>query len=305
MANNNPFVERPQYTGIALNYRNKELIADAVMPRRPVGAEVFKWIQFPKETVFTIPDTKMGRSSYANQIEFGGTEQSSTTADYGLEAYVPNKDLANFNDTYDPLGYATTNVSELLALARENRVAGITFNAATYATANKTTLSGTSQWSDYSNSDPVDAILEAIDPLLIRPNVWVMGRAVWTKIRKHPKVVAKVSGTLTTSGMVSRQALADALELDEILVGQSFLNTAKRGQTATFSEVWGKHSAFIYRGNTEMTWGFTAERSPRNMMTSEDPRAGIDGSTIVRVTESLKEVNPAADLGFFFQNAVV
>ncbi len=305
MANNNVFVERPEYTGIAIAYQNKELIADRVMPRRAVGAEIFKWTKFPKGDRFTIPDTKMGRSSHANQVEFGGTEEQDTTIDYGLEAFVPNKDIANFSATYDPLGIATTNVSELLALSREKRVADLTFGASNYSASNKVTLVGGTQWSDYTNSDPVDAILEYLDGLLIRPNKAVFGRAVWTKLKKHPKVVSKIFGSANTTGLVSRQAFADALELDEIMIGQSMLNTAKRGQNATYSEVWGKHAAFIYQsGTSEMTWGFTGERRSRRMETFEDPRAGIEGSTIVRVSEALKEVNPANDLGFLFVNAV-
>jgi hypothetical protein len=304
MANNNVFVEQTEYTGLALNYRNKELIADMVMPRRAVGSEKFAWLSFPKGDAFTIPDTKMGRTSHANQIEFGGTEVTDVTRDYALEAPVPNKDIAQFSATYDPLGRATELASELLALSREQRVAGIVFNTNTYATANKTTLSGTSQWSDYTNSDPVDAMLENLDGLLIRPNKLVLGRPVWTKLRKHPKVVSKVLGSVNSSGVVSRQALADILELDEVLVGASFLNSAKRGQTATYAEVWGKHAAFIYQSNNEMTFGFTAEFGARKMETFQDPRAGIDGTTIVRVSEKVKEVTPATDLGFFFQNAV-
>ena len=304
MANNNVFVERAEYTALAINYRNKQLIADEVMPRRTVGSEKFKWLSFPKEDRFTIPDTKMGRTSYANQVEFGGTEVEDLTKDYGLEHPVPNKDIAQFSDTYDPLGRATELTSNLLALSRENRVAGIVFNPNTYATPNKTTLSGTSQWSDYSNSDPVDAILESIDGLLVRPNIAVFGRAVWTKLRKHPKVVAKVFGSVNSTGLVSRQALADALEMNAIIVGESFLNTAKKGQTAVFSEVWGKHAAFLFQDPGEMTFGFTAQYGARKMETFEDGRAGIDGSTIVRVTEAVKEVTPASDLGFYFQNAV-
>ena len=304
MSNNNVFVERAEYTAIALNYRNKDLIADLVMPRRAVGSEKFKYLSFPKGDAFTIPDTKMGRTSYANQIEFGGSEIEDLTRDYGLESPVANKDIAQFSETYDPLGRATELTSDLLALSRENRVAGIVFGTNTYAAANKVTLSGASQWSDYTNSDPVDAILEAIDGLLIRPNKAVFGRTVWTKLRKHPKVVSKVLGSANSTGLVSRQALADALELEEIIVGQSFLNSAKRGQTATFAEVWGKHASFIYQSPGEMTFGFTAEFENRRMETFQDPRAGRDGTTIVRVVESIKEVTPATDLGYFFQNAV-
>ena len=305
MSNGNVFVERAEYTALAINYRNKSLIADEVMPRVPVGSEKFKWLSFPKEDRFTIPDTKMGRTSYANQVEFGGSEVEDLTKDYGLEHPVPNKDIAQFSDSYDPLGRATELTSELLALSRENRVAGIVFGAGTYGAANKATLSGTSQWSDYTNSDPVDAMLESIDGLLVRPNKLVLGRAVWTKLRKHPKVITKVLGASNTSGLVTLQQFAEALELEQVLIGSSFLNSAKKGQTGTFAEVWGKHAAFIYQNRaSDMTFGFTAQFGDRKMETFEDGRAGRDGTTIVRVVESVKEVTPATDLGYFFQNAV-
>lgn len=304
MPNGNVFVERAEYTALALNYRNKALIADDVMPRISVGSEKFKWLSFPKSDRFSIPDTKLGRTSYANQVEFGGTEVEDLTKDYGLEHPVPNKDVRQFSDTYDPLGRATEMVSELLALGREKRVADIVFNTNTYATTNKTTLSGNSQWSDYTNSDPVDAILESLDALLVRPNAAVFGRVVWTKLRKHPKVVSKVLGSVNSSGLVTAQALADALELDRILIGASFLNSSKKGQTASYSEVWGKHAAFLYQNMaSDMTFGFTAQYGARKMETFEDGRAGIDGTTIVRVTESVKEVTPATDLGYLFINA--
>ncbi len=68
MADNLTFVERPEYTGMAIAYENKAFIADAVMPRRSVGAETFKWIKFPKADRFNIPDTKIGRTSVPSQV---------------------------------------------------------------------------------------------------------------------------------------------------------------------------------------------------------------------------------------------
>lgn len=305
MGDNLVFIERPEYTGMAIQYKNKEFIADMVMPRRTVGAEDFKWIKFPKANRFGIKDTKIGRTSYPNQVSFGGTEAADRTIDYGLEGLVPNKEIKLFSDTYDPLGNMTILTSEIVALGREKRVSDIVFNAATYAAENKVTLAGADQWSDPA-SDPVDQMIEKLDALLVRPNKAIFGRPVWTKLRKHPKVVAKIFGSSNTTGIVTRQALADALELDEIIVGTPWYQTAKPGQTEAYAELWGKHASFIYQSSvaSEMTFGFTAQFGERRTLTAEDPRAGIDGSTIVRVVESVKEVTPATDLGFFFQNAV-
>jgi hypothetical protein len=306
MPDNLLYVERPEYTGIAIAYKNRDFIADMVMPRRSFGAKAFKYIKFNKADRFTPQDTKIGRTSYPNQVEFGGTEVDGRVTDYGLESFVSNEEIKLFSETYDPLGNATELVSELVALGREKRVAGVVFNAGTYATANKTTLSGNDQWSDYSNSDPVEKILESLDALLVRPNKGVFGRPVWTKLRKHPKVVSKVLGSVNASGLVTRQALAEALELDEIIVGTPWYNSAKAGQTESYAELWGKHAAFIYQspGRSEMTFGFTAEFDTRRVKTAVDERRGVDGSTAVRVIEQIAEVTPATDLGYFFQNAV-
>lgn len=149
--------------------------------------------------------------------------------------------------------------------------------------------------------------------MIIRPNKLVLGRAVWTKLRQHPKVIAAVfnqGGNAATGGVASLQAVADLLELDEILVGEGFVNTARKGQAPSLSRVWGKHAALMYQApilnGTEgiLTYGFTAQWGSKIAGTREDPSIGLEGGTVVRVGERVKEVIAANDVGYFFQNAV-
>ncbi len=108
---------------------------------------------------------------------------------------------------------------------------------------------------------------------------------------------------------MSRQALAQLFELEEVLVGEGWLNTAKKGQAATFARVWGKHCSLIYRdrladANRGVTFGFTAEFGTRVAGSIPDPNIGLRGGQNVRVGESVKELVTANDLGYFVQNAV-
>lgn len=307
---NAPFVIQPQLTAIALAYQNARFVADDVLPRFGVDRQEFKYTKYTLEDSFTIPDTKVGRTSKPNEINWSATEGVSATADYGLEDAVPYADTQNAQGTpVNPEARSTELLTDLIGLDREKRVADLVFNAATYPAANKTTLSGTSQWSDFTNSDPLSAIFTAMDGMLVRPNILVVGRAVFTKLIMHPKIVKAFHGNSGDSGVVSRQFLAQLFELDDVIVGEGWYNTAKPGQTASLARLWGKHAALLYRNplattQRGVTFGITAQWGGRIAGTRPDPDIGLRGGTRIRVGESVKELVLASDTGYFFQNAV-
>jgi len=102
-----PFPTDPVLTAIAIAYRNGRLIADDVLPRTLVGRQEFKWRHYHLADGFTLPDTKVGRKSAPNRVEFGHKEETSSTEDYGLDAPVPQSDIENASGTgVDPLGTA-------------------------------------------------------------------------------------------------------------------------------------------------------------------------------------------------------
>jgi len=317
--NTAPFTVQPKLTQIAMAIKPTGLIADLVCPRVDVPGEKFIYTKMSTDEAFTIPDTKVGRTGAPNQVEFGGTDVTDSTEDYGLDDPVPNKDIKNSEGTnYDPLAAAAERVALLVRLAREQRVANLLFNLNNYLVSQRGTLSGTGQWSDYVNSDPVSAILAQFDTMLIRPNIGVLGRAVWTKLRQHPKVVAAVLnnanglGGASAAGVAQKKAVADLLELDDIIVGESFYNTAKKGQSSAFSRLWGKNAAFLRIDKSVKdartvlpTFALTAQWGDIVGGTIPDPNIGLDGGQKVRVGEHVKELICFPDVGCYFQNAVV
>lgn len=316
--NTAPFTVQPRLTQIAMAVKPQGMIADMICPRIPVPAEKFIYTKMSTDEVFTIPDTRVGRVGAPNTVEFGGVDVTDSTEDYGLDDPVPNKDIKNAVGTnYDPEAAAAERTSLLVQLAREQRVANLFFTLGTYNAALRSTLSGTSQWSDYTNSDPTTAILTMFDLMLIRPNVGVVGRSVWTKLRMHPKVVAAVLnaggglGGAAATGVIQRRAVADLLELDDIYVGESFYNASKKGQTAAYSRLWGKHAAFARIDKAVRdpraglpTFAFTAQWGDQVGGTIPDSDIGLDGGIRVRVGEHVKELVAFQDVGCFFQNAV-
>jgi hypothetical protein len=309
-----PFTPSPQYTAIALAYRNKALIADMVLPRMTVSAREFKWDLHTKADAFTVPSTLVGRKGSPNEVEFTATEQTSSVLDYGLDDVVPMEDImaAEGKPGLDPLGRATEGVTDLILLDREKRVADLVFAAGTYPTGSKVTLSGTDQWSDFTNSDPVEDILAAKEGMLMAPNKCVLGSQVWYVLRRHPKILAAIFPTgsnAVAGGVVSLQQVQDLLEM-EIMIGSAYINTAKPGQAATLSRIWGKHFAMFHqnplanlRGNG-ITFGATAEYGTRVSGTIDEPKVGLRGAKRQRVGETVKELITAADCGYLVTNAV-
>ncbi|MBI0114211.1 MULTISPECIES: hypothetical protein [unclassified Gilliamella] len=301
-----PFPIDPQLTAVAIAYRNTKLIADEVLPRVPVESPAFKWLEYDFSERFTLPNTRVGRTSQPNQVEFSAIEKESSVTDYGLDSPVPQDDIDSAITGYDPLGHATEATTDLILLDREVRTANVLFNGDNYN--NKTTLTTAEQWND-PTSDPIKLITDAFDSMIQRPNIGTLGRRVATILRRHPKIVAAYHGNSGESGLVPLGFLADLLELESIYVGDAFLNSAKPGKSPKLLRAWGDKAAFIVRNklaNTKggVTFGYTAQFKDRVSGSINDPDIGLRGGQRVRVGESVKEIVVAKDAGYLFENVI-
>jgi len=315
-ANGQPFRIVPRLTRIAMAFQQPGMIADRVLPRVNVEAELFEYTKVSEKARLMIPDTKIGRTSHANQVDFDNFNEQDRVEDHGLESPVPmsDRDTARAHGALDPMDQATMGVMELMALAREQEVATLVTTAANYATGYKLTLDGTAgkyHFNDVTNGTPLAQMEDAMDTMLVRPNTMVVDRLTLTKMKRHPEVVARIYPTaVTTSGQVTTQQLADALELDEILVGAGWYDSAKKGQAQTNARIWGNALALLHinRGLTGArtampTFGFTATfGEPNQAGTYYDPSRGVKGVDVVKVIDQRKALIAYQTAGYLFTN---
>ncbi len=314
-----PYAQSAALTAISVMYRNAGLIADRVLPRVPVMLPTFEYTVFPTGLDFTVPDTKVGRLGKPNQLFPSSDKVPGAVMPYGLEVPVPRRDqriaaamAAAFPQaaaTQNPMDMAAMLCTDVLLLDREIRAANLVFSLNTYLAGQRVTLSGNAQWSDYVNSNPINAITAAMDLMLVRPNIGVIGRQAFTVLSQHPKVVGAVLGNAGTSGVVTAAALAGVLGLQEIVIGDAWVNNARLGQAATQVRTWGKHMALLsinaLGGPDGMpSFGWTAQFGERVGATIFDPDIGLYGADNVRIGEEVKEVIAAQPCGYFFQNCV-
>ena len=304
---NSPLFIRPDLSAIAIKYRQDNMVADEVMPRIKVEKQEFIHLADRMAEWITPPDTMVGRTGAPNMLSNSFEDPTQlATVNQGLDEPVPNQDQLN-GPNESALGRATQRVVSLLELRREIRVAGMCATGANFTYT--TTLSGTSQWSDYVNSDPVGTILPQLDIPFMRPNILVMSREVWTKLRAHPKILMAIFGAVKTGGLANREQVAGLFEVDKLVIGSGFYNSAAKGQTLAKTRIWGKHLVGFYQhalggpdgGNT---WAYTAQFGDRVAATYPDPKVGLFGGEWVRAGESVKEVIAAPEFAFQFLNAV-
>jgi hypothetical protein len=137
----------------------------------------------------------------------------------------------------------------------------------------------------------------------------IIGGLAWTKLRQHPEIVQAVHINPTGAGTITREQLAAVLEIDEVIVGGSRVNTARKGQTPSYERTWGKHCSLIYSSQIaaqtfQPTWGWTAQFGTKFAGTIAEPKKGLKGGNAVRVGEQVKELVAAKSAGYFFQNVI-
>lgn len=308
-----PFPQNTELTAVLIAYMNPAFIADDVLPYVPVSSESFKWTEYTAEAYLALPDDRAGRTGALNTVQVQGIERSASVVDRGLKEPVPQRDVdaARANPAINPQAMATSRVAGYMANNREQRVANLVFSGASYAAANQLVLAGNSQWSDYVNSDPVDAILAGLDAMLMPATDLVFGQEVFTKLRQHPRVAKAVLGNAGDKTAATRAQLAELFGVQRVHVGSARGVTSKPGQPAVLSRLWGKHAAALYIDpnadtNGGMTFGFTARwGAPVAGSNAKMPGdMGLRGGEEIYAGQSIIELAVANQAGFFWQNAV-
>lgn len=222
------FMQKPDY-----------FVADKVFPAVPV--------QKQSDRYFTYSRADMNRDTMKKRAP--GTESAGTgfridnTPTYFCDVWALHKDIddqirSNSDSPLD-LDRDTTKVLAGHALInREVSWAGTFFTTGVWTGAG-VDVTGVSaspagntvvQWND-STATPIVDVRTNNDKIHLassyRANKMVMGRLVWSKLEDHGSITDRIkySSTNTTPAIVSRMAVAQIMEIDEILVMDAIKNT--------------------------------------------------------------------------------
>ena len=300
----------PILTNVSIGYKNAAYIADQVFPAVPVALQSAKHFVYNRGHL-RLENTVRSAGAGAKEVTHTFTVSDPYFCeDHALKEFVTDEDVDNNVQTgNDPFVDATENVTSLLDVAREKELADMLTSTANLT--QNTTLSGTSQFSDFSNSNPFSVIETAHQTIqasiFLRANTMILGRQVFDKLKLHPGIIERFKYTSDTP--VNEQQLASLFGVSRLLVADPGYVTSAEGQTETTDYIWGKHIILAYIDPNPkpktITLGFKYQWKKRQVKrlrgVDEEDRVG----TWVRVgNDYYDQVIVAAGAGYLIKDAV-
>jgi len=300
----------PILTNVARGYQNSAMVGGALFPAVPVQQRGGKIISFGKES-FMAYATGRAPGTNTKRIQIGYSSGSYALEDHSLEGLVPFElqEEAQAVPGINLASGAIRTVQDIIALRLERAQATLATTAGSYASSNKTTLSGTSQWSDLTTgaSDPIKDIEAAKEAIRAsvgqRPNVVVMGAAVAASLRQHPKIIDRIK--YTGRDVPTEALLASLFGVSQVLVGDAIQAT----DAGVFSDVWGKFVIVAYTAPGTIadlgrpSYGYTYRLGGYPIV--EQPYQDRNAkSWIYPVTDEVSPVIAGAEAGYLISAAV-
>ena len=227
-------------SNISIKYSNDNYIADQVFPFVPVTKQSDKYYIFTKADMFRNTAKKRAPGTASEGQSFGLSTDEYFCEEVAQHTLLEDEVRDNADSVLSIESAKTTFVTDKILLELEARIEAMLMTTTNWT--NYTTLTGTNQWSDFDNSDPltdIDTGKEAIEGSTGKEvNTCVLAYDVWRKLKQHPQLLDRLP--VTGLRQVTLQQFASLIEVDRVLIGKAKKNTAAEGQTASYSGIWTK-----------------------------------------------------------------
>jgi hypothetical protein len=299
-------------TNVATGYFPDGMVCERIFPDLSVTQYTGKIGRFGKAHL-RIVNTVMGGKGKPAQIDTRVYSTDSYEIDeHGLFDLVTKRDYANVIRPFDAERDAVRAIQTLMFLGKEKSVADALTDTSVITI--NTTLAGADQFSDYNNSNPLDVVNTYKESVMNAcggvVNKLIFDWVVFNKLKYHPSIFTRLGFQFNQRSPLSLQNLADAFEVQEILVPTCRYNSSKDGQTDALAPVWGKHIVGVVAPPTaevgQVSAGYhvvPSDSQPRKVYKSPD--ADRPGATKVIVTDDYDYalVN-ATEAAFVIKNAI-
>ncbi|NQD39977.1 hypothetical protein [Glutamicibacter halophytocola] len=239
---------KPKYldqalTNVANAWQNEQedFIAEKLFPVVPVKKKTFKIPEYGKENL-ELPGSivRTGLSKAKSAAQSRTYKDAAPLQELAMSTFVTRDDYEMSDEPFEPESDATEFLMEQITLAQEKALAD-KLTDATIITNNRT-LSGTSQWSDYTNSDPISDIQKAVtSKKFIKFNTLAMSRETYLTLISHPVILERFK--YTQGGAVSKEQLLQLFGpfgIKNIFIGQASANMSPEGVDEDIQGIWGR-----------------------------------------------------------------
>lgn len=238
-----------------LQANNEKMIANRVFPFFEVGEAGGNYGRIKAEQLLQISKTTRASGGSYNRIEYEFEEAFYQTTENGLEGPVDERDKKLYADYFDAELVTAEVVRSDILINREIRVRDKTFG-----NSDIPTQAGTAPWSDWANSDPIKDIFDARiaiyrgdggsrEGIGLWANALVLSYELFLNLQNSAKLLDRISangaGDKIKPTDVTEQMVAQALNIQELVVGGAGMNTAKKGLGLDVAQIWDPTKAMV------------------------------------------------------------
>jgi len=225
-------------------------IATQVFPEVPVDRRSDKYYIWARDFWHRSVMGRKAAGSNAPRMGLGVDNATFTCEGFWLEYLLDRDTLANEDAAVDSERAASEWLAYQAMLNREVQFAADHFVTGVWGTS--TALTGTDQWDDFDNSDPIAKAKTAIQTIEkntgAAPNTLVVNAEVWDNgLSEHPLLIDKYKHT--QKGIMTPELVAAVLGIEKLLVARAVRNTAVEKAEATESYtgayIFAKNSLFL------------------------------------------------------------
>lgn len=253
MPSSNTRIERPDLGVLVQEYMEAEnalmgFIGTQVMPFFPVPEQTATYPVIPKEVMLNVEETrramrgKYRRSDWEFENGFYATEEN------GWEELLDDRELALYSRLFDAESVAVQRATKIILRGQEKRIADTVFN-----TSNFSANAVTNEWDDATNANPIDdvntgraSVRNACGAL---PNALIISWSTYQNLKRCSQIIDLIKYTFPGMDInkMSLAQLAHVLDVPQVLVGGAVYNGAKKGQSASVTDLWSNEYAMLTR----------------------------------------------------------
>lgn len=234
-------------------------VGNKVLPIVNVSLQSDNPGKIPVEQLLQVGSTARASGSGYSRGQWKFERFVYATEEHGWEEPVDDRDKQRYSNMFDAEAIATLRAQSIIARNYETRVASAIFNTTTWNGASLTT-GITNEWDDFTNAVPLTDVEAAVQKVYdgsgLKANALVVNWKVFRNLRNCDQVIERIqsqgAGDRTLATDVTARMLAEAFDLDYVIVAGSSKNSAAQGQAASIGQIWSGEYAMVCRVSDSM-----------------------------------------------------
>ncbi|HEV2499818.1 MAG TPA: hypothetical protein VGY31_09595, partial [Terriglobia bacterium] len=238
------YLDQP-LNNVSVGYVNDDYFAEKLFPPVPVKQRSGRYWVFGREKFHRYETIREPKAESREIAPWSLSNNPYFCNDHSLKDSISDEERAG-SDNADLEITTVQNLTDAILLDLEIRVMNLLLGPS--GGLPNATLAGTSQWSDYVNSDPIAAVeaqkIVIKQSIAKTPNTLAVSYPVYSVLRQHPKIIDRFK--YSQVGILQADHLKSVFDVDNFWVMGAEYDTSNEGQSPNLQFVWDKTAMLGY-----------------------------------------------------------